>query len=192
MLRTLSAMLAGAVVLYVWTTVYWMTIGRQAVGVMAEETPVTAAIREHVPDPGAYFFPGLPPGEISAAQQRDFIERHRRGPVGMLIVHPAGEGETMEILTLATGFALTLLTSIFITLGVRAAAGSCGFAGRWTVAILMGLAAAVGTHGLQWNTFHFPGRYSAFLVADTVGAWILGGLVVAAILPRRRAKEPVA
>jgi hypothetical protein len=92
MRRFLSAILAGAVVLSIWNAAYWLTIGRGAVGVIADETAVTSAIREKVPNPGAYFFPGLPRGEVSAEQQRDFQERHRRGPIGMLIVHEPGGG----------------------------------------------------------------------------------------------------
>ena len=164
---------------------YWMTIGSRAVGVIPDETAVTAAIREDVPAPGAYFFPGLPPGEISAEEQRDFVERHRRGPIGMLIVHPAGGGETMEPLTLVMGFAIALTTSGLIALVLWMAADSRGFARRWTVAILIAMAAAVGTHGGQWNQFHLPERYAAHLVADVACSWVLAGLVIAAILPRR-------
>jgi hypothetical protein len=185
MLRIASAMLFGAVVLYAWSAAYWMTIGRQAVGVIPDETPVTSAIREHVPGHGAFFFPGLPPGEVTAAQLRDFEERHRRGPVGMLVVNQAGGGESLETMSLVRGFALALLTAALLTLLVRAAAPSAGFAGRWCVALIAGLAAAVGTHGLQWNQFHFPGRYSAYLVADVAGSWALAGLAIAALLPRR-------
>lgn len=186
MLRILSAILAGAIVLYASTALYWMTIGREAVGVLPDELPVTSAIREHVPDPGAYYFPGVPPGEVSDEEQGDFVERHRRGPIGMLIVHQPGGGETMEPMTLVTELAIACLTSVLVTLVVRLAAGSSGFLGRWSVALLMGLAAAVGVNGVQWNTFHFPDRYSGFLAAGTAGSWALAGLAIAAIVPRRR------
>jgi len=184
MIRLLSAMLAGALVLSGWAAAYWMTIGRRAVDVIPVEAPVTSAIRENVPGPGAYFFPGLPEGEISAAQQQDFLERHRRGPIGMLIVHEPGGGERFEPMTLVLGFAIPLLTASFITLVLLAPAASASFARRWGMAILMGLAAAVGTHGMQWNQFHLPGRYSALLVVDVAVSWALAGLVIAAILSR--------
>jgi hypothetical protein len=162
-----------------------MTIGRGAVDVIPDETAVTSAIRDRVPGPGAYFFPGLPRGEISDEQQRDFLERHRRGPIGMLIVHEPGGGDNMEASTLVLGFAIPLVTAVFITVVLRSVAVGATFFERWRVAILMGLAAAVGTHGLQWNQFHLPGSYSAFLVADVAISWALAGGVIAVILPRR-------
>ena len=180
MLRMLSAILAGAIVLSAWTTAYWMTIGRGAVGAIPDEAPVTSAIREHVPGPGAYFFPGLPQGEVTDAQQRDFLERHRRGPIGMLIVHEPGVGETMDPMTVVLGFAIPLVTAIFLTLVLRSVAAPR----RWGVAVLMALAAAVGTHGRQWNQFHLPAAYSAYLVADVAISWTLAGLAIAAILPK--------
>lgn len=189
MVRELFAALAGAIVLSAWTTAYWMTIGRGAVGVVPDETAVTSAIRERVPGPGAYFFPGLPPGEMSDEQQRDCFERHRRGPIGMLIVHEPGGGETMEARTLLLGFAIPLITAVLITLVLRSMAVGSTVLERWRVAILMGLAAALGTHGLQWNQFHLPGRYSVFLVADVAIAWTLAGGVIAAILRRRTSTE---
>lgn len=183
MLRLLSAILAGSIVLAIWNAAYWLTIGRLAVGVIPDETAVTSAIRERVPGPGAYFFPGLPRGEISDAQQRDFLERHRRGPIGMLIVHEPGGGETMEAKTVVLGFAIPLITAALITFVLRSVAAGSSRHRRWRVAILMGLAAAAGTHGLQWNQFHLPGSYSAFLVADVALSWALAGGVIAAILP---------
>lgn len=184
MLRLLSGILAGAIVLSIWNAAYWLTIGRMAVGVIPDEAAVTSAIRERVPGPGAYFFPGLPRGEISAAQQRDFLERHRRGPIGMLIVHEPGGGETLEVETLVLGFAIPLITAALIALVLRSVPAGSAWP-RWRVAILMGLAAAVGSHGLQWNQFHLPGSYSAFLVADVAISWALAGGVIAAILPTR-------
>ncbi len=186
MRRLLSAILAGSLVLSAWSAAYWMTIGRGAVGVIPDEAAVTTAIREQVPGPGAYFFPGLLQGEISDAQQRDFLERHRRGPIGMLIVHEPGGGETMEAMTLALGFAIALVTAAIIAFVLRSLGGSSTLLDRWRVAILMGLAAAVGTHGLQWNQFHLPGSYSAYLIADVAISWTLAGGVIAAILPRVR------
>lgn len=185
MLRLLSAILAGALALSASSAAYWMTIGRRAVDLIPDEAAVTSAIRERVPGPGAYFFPGLPRGEISDEQQRDFLERHRRGPIGMLIVHEPGGGDTMEAMTLVLGFAIALVTAAFITFVLRPVVGGSAFLERWRVAILMGLAAAVGTHGLHWNQFHLPGSYSAFLVADVAISWALAGGVIAAILPRR-------
>ena len=184
--RLLIAIVAGALVLSGWSAAFWMTVGSGAVGVLADEAPVTDAIREHVPGPGAYYFPGFPVGEISAEQQRDFAERHRRGPVGMLVVHEPGGGESPEPSALAQGLALALLTSALIALVLRAAAASSGFAGGAAVALLLALAASLGTHARTWNQFHLPGRYSAFLMADVAGGWLLAGLVIAAILPRRR------
>lgn len=183
--RLLSGILAGAIVLSIWNAAFWMTIGRLAVGVIPDEAAVTSAIRERVPGPGAYFFPGMPRGETSDAQQRDFLERHRRGPIGMLIVHEPGGGETMEAKTVVLGFAIPLITAALITLVLRSVAAGSTLLGRWRVAILMGLAAAVGTHGLQWNQFHLPGSYSAFLVADVATSWALAGGVIAAILPQQ-------
>ena len=187
MARLLSAILAGTIVLSAWTAAYWMTIGRGAVGVIKDETAVTSAIRDHVPGPGAYFFPGLPPGDISEEQLRDVLERHRRGPVGMLIVHEPGGGETMDPMTLVLGLLIPLVTAALMTLVLRALPATAGFMGRWRAAILMGLAAAIGTHGLQWNQFHLPARYSAYLVADVAISWALAGLAIAALLSVRRA-----
>ena len=135
-----------------------------------------------MPRPGAYFFPGLPPGEITDAQQRDFLERHRRGPIGMLIVHEPGGGETMEPMTIVLGFAIPLLTAALLALVLLSAVK------RGRVAILLALAAAVGTHGAHWHQFHLPASYSAFLVADVAVSWALAGLAIAAILPRREVR----
>lgn len=48
MIRFLSAILAGALVLSAWATAYWMTIGRGAAGVIRDE----ADCSDPFPPPG--------------------------------------------------------------------------------------------------------------------------------------------
>jgi hypothetical protein len=91
----------------------------------------------------------------------------------------------VEVKGLVLGFAIPLVTSALIAFVLRSVTGSAGR--RWRVAMVMGLAAAVGSHGLQWNQFHLPGSYSAFLVADVAIAWALAGGVIAAVLQRHGA-----
>src|SRR5262245_16918137 len=111
MLRTLAAALAGAIVLCVSNALYWGPIGLHAVGTIATGAPGLTASREDGLDAGANVFPGLPSVDVTEAELRDFEERHRRGPIGMLIVHPPGGGESFAPLTAAVGFAITLVTS---------------------------------------------------------------------------------
>src|ERR1700732_1221571 len=97
--RILLGSLVGSVVVFVVSSIWHLTPGLGEIGVKAlpAEDTVLAGLRASVHDPGFYYFPapdmsaGRSKEEVKAAQAA-YLERFRRGPSGILVYQPGGEG----------------------------------------------------------------------------------------------------
>jgi hypothetical protein len=180
-MRFLMAIVAGAVVLFAWGAGFWTTVGDRAVRPLAAEDEVMALVAREVPEDGAYFFPA-PSGKDQAATDA-WTARHRSGPLGMLIVSKAGR-DPMDPKTFIQGGLISVVVATLLLVLMRMASPSGRFANRFAVAVVAGVMAAIGTHGLQWNWFFFPTSYTMYLLIDIAGSWTIAGAVMAIVMGR--------
>lgn len=182
-MRFLLAILAGAVVLFTWGAAFWMTIGNNAVKPLATEDAVMAMVSEKVPADGAYFFPGPPNKDAPPAEVEAYTAKHKAGPIGMLLVHKDGR-EPMDPKTFIQGGLISLVVATLLMVLMRMASPNGRFTNRLAAAVVAGVVAAIGTHGLQWNWFYFPTTYTMYLLIDVAGSWTLAGAVMAIVMGR--------
>lgn len=187
--RILLAGLLGGLVVFLWGAFSHIVlpIGQAGIRVLPNEAPVLEAVRAGVPRSGLYFFPGLDrtPGmtaEQKAAAERDWSERYRRGPNGILVLQ-AGGGEPFSvrqlILELVTNILGAAIAAMLLTL---AATSLPSFGARVLFVTLLGVFASVAIDLSYWNWYGFPPEYTAAALLDQTVSWLLGGLVLARII----------
>jgi hypothetical protein len=189
-LRVVLAGVLSGVVLFVWLTIAHMATPLATVGIsqLPTEKPVLEAMRENIPNPGFYFFPGMGVGFDASRAERQaampaYLAKYSAGPVGILIYHPVGgpmmtPGQLIaELLNnILQGLALAMILALLASHTVRAGA-YVGFAA--------GICAATATNVSYWNWYGFPATYTAaaivteiigYILMGIAGGWLLGRL----------------
>ncbi|HET6204072.1 MAG TPA: hypothetical protein VFI25_14875 [Planctomycetota bacterium] len=189
MKKILIAGLLGGLVNFVWGAVWHMAlpVGKAGLSRIPDEGPVLGAVQAHVREPGLYSFPWMevPAGasaERKEAIEKEWAEKYRHGPSGLLILRRSGE-EPMRPAQLLTEFGSNVLCAIVAAaLLCRAAKGGTGFLGRAGFCALLGFFASVSIDASYWNWYGFPTSFTlASLVDQTVG-WGLAGLAIGAVV----------
>src|SRR5580704_10912732 len=114
----IAAGLAGAVLMYFWTTIAHVALplGETGVSSIPNEAPVLAAMHDSIADKsGFYFFPSV--DMKSKTAMADESAKMKANPSGILIYHPPGKGVEMMPATLALEFvkeAITALIAAFL------------------------------------------------------------------------------
>src|ERR1700688_2015536 len=137
--RILLGSLVGSIVVFVVSSAWHLAPGLGEIGVKAlpAEDAVLAGLRSSLHEPGLYFFPvpDMSAGrtkEQVKADQAAYLERYRRGPSGILVYRPGGEGtEGLNFGKLmAYQFLFGLAGSLVIAWILALTAGSTTF-GSW-------------------------------------------------------------
>jgi hypothetical protein len=188
MMRVVAGALLGAAVLFVWNAVSWMVIPWHHMEAIDREDAVVRALQGAGLGHGVYAIPGLPdqpaPGDDAAAFEA-WTERHRAGPLAMLVYDPEGH-EPMPLNVFFVGFGLSFAVAMTAAIALALAArGNLGYPGRVTLVTLMGLFAGLGSHLAYWNWMNWPLRYCLELGADSAAGALLMGLVMAGVVGRR-------
>lgn len=177
-LRLLVNAVVGGFLFFAWSALASLVLHLDQVGLerLAHEPQVQSALREHVAEAGLYAFPAR---ALGAESEGEHLQRVRREPSGLLLVHPAGREPESSlgflalyvadfILALVAGFLLWLAAPRVRTLPWRvvfvAALGGAG--GLYT---LLPLASEQG----------FPAAFLAGLLARDVLGFALVGLFLA-------------
>jgi hypothetical protein len=191
--KGILAAVAGGAVMFVWGAVSHMVLplGMAGIGELPAEDQVLAALREHVPDAGFYFFPGMGEGAGGSREEREaawkrFEEKHRRGPHGILVYAPGG-GEPMSTRQLATELASNVAACLVASVILAQLGAGASYGRRALVAALVGLAAVLGIEASYWNWYGFPTAYFLAAVVDQVAGFGLAGLAMAAMVKSRAA-----
>lgn len=183
--RVLLASIVAAVLMFAWGFVFWglCCMGTKLAAPLPAELDVLAALRNSQAPSGMYVYPLLadPSDEEALAEWKN---KHREGPLLQLAYRKEG-GPPMPPSVFAQGlghyFAVALLTSCLLALAAR---GLPHFGGRLVFVLLVSLVAAIWSNvgDVVW-WFHSP-RYCLGNMAYTMGAGLVMGLVVAAIVRR--------
>ena len=184
--RIVLAGVAAGVAMFAWGTISHVVLPLGEVGIkeMPNEEPVLAAMREHLREPGFYYYPGMR-GDRSAAGQETWAKKARQGPLGIVVHRPAGGGamEPGQLLTELGTNILAALVAAFLLSWVGGALA--GFGARVLFVTTLGLLPGLEVDLSYWNWYGFPTNYTLAAIADHLLGWTAAGLVLAAIL-----KEP--
>ncbi len=185
----LGGLLAGIVVFF-WGAFSHMVLplGKMGVHQITNEESVIGAVRDSVREPGFYFFPGRDMSkQASESEERVWMEKVKKGPVGVLIVQPSG-GEAMSPRQLGTELATNVVSALlaaFLLTSVRS-----GYWGRVLFVTLLGVFGFLTISVPYWNWYGFPADFTAAEAIDQSVGWLLAGLVLAGIIRCRKVAVP--
>jgi hypothetical protein len=189
--RRVLAAIAGGVVVFVWSALSHMALGLGTAGIstIPNEERVAQAIRGAITEPGLYFLPGFDTShKMTAAEEKAWTEKYRRGPSGILVLQPGGRDPMMpeqlvvELVAdiLAAGVAAFILGAI---------GGS--FLARAMAVGLLGVFEWLDINVSYWNWYKFPTVFTVASLVEQLIGWTLAGLVMALILrPRSGVTAP--
>ena len=200
MKRVLLAGLLGGLVIFVWGSLSHMVLGLGEIGVkgMPNEDAVLAALHTSVPEPGFYFFPSMGLSPNSPREQRmavmaEIEKKASTGPSGIVVFHP-NNGVTFSAPRLMTELALNVAQALLAAILLAWATGLGTYVSRVLFVATAGLLASLSTNVQYWNWYGFPSDYTAAYIANELVAFVVCGLVVAAIvkLPAMAARRAAA
>ena len=184
--KVILAGILGGIVFFFWGFVYHelLPFGEGGLKELPNEQAVLAGLKTNVPESGLYFFPGfgLGPNATSAQKRAAMDEVNRKastGPQGILIYYPIGHAMsgTMLLTEAATNIVQALLVALLVAL-----AGARSFSSRLGLAFVIGLVAAITTNVSYWNWYGFPTAFTISNMVFLVTAYLLVGIVAAAIV----------
>jgi hypothetical protein len=182
MKKILIAGILGGIVAFLWSSVAHMVLPTGTMGIQSlpNEEAVTTAMKQAIPEPGFYYFPGMDMSrQLTPEEEKAWAAKYAAGPVGILVYHPVG-GTPMsarmllvELLSdVLAGLVLAWVLSLAaLSIGKRAAAGA-----------LLGLFAWLSLSVSMWNWFGFPDAYLVSEGLDQVIGWLLAALVMGLLL----------
>ena len=184
--RAIGATFLGAVVVYVYLSLSWMALHLHDASIrhLPQEDAFVQMLSDAKLTPGAYTFPGMGEHHHDPAALESFVEKHERGPIGVVFVAPGSP--VMAPAVLANGFALDLIgAAILAWLMTLAARGGAGFFTRWSIALAGGVLVATQAHISYWNWMAFPLDHTVAMSLDMIVGWGLAGAVQAALVRPR-------
>jgi hypothetical protein len=186
-MRIFLAALAGAVAMFVWTSIAHVATPLGVIGF--SQIPNEAAVLQTMDSsigakPGLYFFPWVDPRDPNMMAKTDALEKaHGHG----LLVYQ-GPGQNID------GDMMPMLIKEFIKQFVQALIAAwivsmiaAGYATRVGVVALIGVSASVATNVSYWNWYGFSLDYTAAQVFIEIMSGLVAGLAIAAVLRPRTA-----
>jgi len=189
--RILLAGLLGGIAMFIWAFLAHMVLPLGSTGIreIPNETAVLGAMQASLGQTaGLYFFPGLGVGPNPTAAQRnaamkEYDPKLAANPSGLLLYHPPGaKGMTGGKLGLEF---LTEVVETLLAVFLLAQTRLQSYAGKVGFIVLVGIIAALATNIPYWNWYGFPGNYTAAYMTTQIVAYLVAGLVGAAVLKNR-------
>ena len=186
MKRVIVGSVVGAIVYFFWGAFSWMVLPwhNATMKSLPQEEQTMIELKSDVPESGAYYFPAMPHGNYTDEQLKvaedAFMERHKKGPIGMLFYCKEGM-DPMSSSSYVRALGFNFIAALIISLLLSKTSLNCY---RCRVAFVagMGLFGGVVSYLSLWNWMHFPLDYCAVMTADLLAGWLVAGLVIAAIV----------
>lgn len=180
--KILPATVLGSLVGFAWGFVSHVVLPwhHATMDGLSNEAEVAALLAEGADDHGIYSLPWADSDMAMEGPEADeWRERHERGPIAFLSVHPAGL-VPMAPSVLAAGLLLYAFGALLLAL-LLSATRPTTYARRVLFAAVAG-----GFAGLSelfyLNYWYFPTDYALVNFVDAIVTWTLVGLVVAAFV----------
>jgi hypothetical protein len=185
MKRIILGGILGGIAMFLWEGLAHMVLplGEAGVKGLPNEPPVLAALKDNVKETGFYIFPWMDttPGLSKDQAMQKTAEKAKAGPAGIMVVAPGGTEYNMGLLMgKQCGFdivAMLLAAALVSWAGVLK-----GFGGRAAFVTSLGLFPTLSVDLPLWNWYGFPGTYTAAQFVVHLAGYLVGGLVVAAIV----------
>ena len=188
--RLVFASVLAGIAVFIWGFVSHALspLGEAGLSSLPNETPIVEVMRTHIPDKGLYFFPGAPAaGTLSEDQQRQWMDRIKAGPNGLLLFDPAGH-EPLSVQQLITELVNDFLAALL--LGILLGYTRLSLWGCVAFGAAVGLMAWLAISVAYWNWYQFPASYILAEGFGQVVAWALAALVISFVMRRASASVP--
>jgi len=176
-MRIVLAGILGGIAMFVWSSVAHLAtpLASAGVSVLPDEQVTINAIAASLGErEGLFLFPT--PGTAAATGAKS-------GPAGFLVYHPHGP-YALNPQNLIVEF-VTEVTESLIAAFLLSMAAIAGYGTRVGFVALVGIVAAITTNVPYWNWYGFPARYTASYALIEVIAYVVAGLVIAWLVPKR-------
>ena len=191
MKRVLLSGLLGGVAMFAWGGLSYTVLPWHRMTMLSfrQESVVATALREQATQPGVYVVPGFPDAATmkSPAAESAWDAAMKRGPRALVVYRPEGadpKAPRMFLVGLLLEVAIASLAGGL--LGVAAPA----LPGYWRRVIFVscfGVLAALTGPLMEWNWMAYDTSYAVVNALDVIIAFVVVGLVVAALVRPKRA-----
>jgi len=114
-----------------------------------------------------------------------------KGPIGFLVISKEG-ADMDDPMMLVKGYLLDVVYAMVAAMLLCCACcgSNLGYGKRVLFVAGLGLFTGISTHLNVWHWMAFPLDYTIVMVADSVIAWLLGGMVMAAMIKPAATTSP--
>jgi hypothetical protein len=164
-----------------------LPLGEAGIRGLNNEPAVLASLKDNVKEPGFYIFPWMDesPGVNKEPAMQKTMEMAKAGPAGIMIVHPEGIDYSMGRL-LGTQCAFDIVVMVLAAALVSWAGVLKRYGARVAFVTSLGLFPTLSVDLPLWNWYRFPSTYTAAQFFEHLVGYLVGGLVVAAIVKPSR------
>lgn len=189
--RIILASLLSGIILFVWGMLSWMVlpIHDGTVRPLPDAQAVIDVLKKQNLEDGYYLYPAFPDGssgpgpEMEAAMQ-EFEKKHQAGPIFSVIYKSQGMPSMPPEMMIA-GLLINMLSSFIaatlLSMAVKNGAMFTYFQ-RFRFVALIGVFAAIVSFLNLKNWMYFPTDFTRAMMLDLLLTWIIGGLVIAALI----------
>ena len=181
---------AGAVVLFIWSSISWTLIPWHLMDKFPGEMGIRQTLKLTQAERGVYWIPGedlsidksaLTGAEVDAMKEAK-KQAEKEGPTALVVYDPKG-GSPKGFWTLVKGLILNFLVATTAAVLLMLAAPALpGLHGRVIFVVLLGVYTAIGTHLMNWNWMNYPLKFSLEMAGDTLVASVLLGVTLGVLV----------
>ena len=190
MKKTLLGGIAGGIILFVWSFLAWIVLPLHTPTM--HEIPngdaVISTLKPLLPMKGLYLLRHNPGMSADRAAQDAWTEKVKQGPNGLILYDPAGT-DPMMTSQMVVGLILDILSALVVAwLLTRSTALSASYLSRVMFCGMFAIFATLFDYLSMWNWMGYPADFTTGLIVDSLIAWLLAGLAIAAIVKSPAAK----
>jgi hypothetical protein len=176
----LIAGIVAGIAVFVWTSLAHTVLPLGSIGVsqIPHDETVIAALQASLGNtPGLYLFPSLDQGPGAMGE---YQKKLASTPSGLLVYHAPG-AQALSPRQLVVEF-LVEMVEILLAVYLLSRARVHGFGGRFGFIAVTGIAVGLWTNISYWNWYAYPASYTISYTFIQIAAFLLAGLIVAAML----------
>ncbi len=185
-MRVILAGIAGGIVVFIWGFVshVLLPIGEMGMKQPTNEDVVLEAAKAGLPESGVYYLPSIGPDKMQdEAAMKAWGEKSKTSPYTLIVYQTEGRDGTdmgpMLITEGITNVASALVAALIASFLAR------GTGGRILAITGLGFFAWLTVNVPYWNWYRFPMDFTEGQAIAHVVGWLLGGIAIALILPKR-------
>lgn len=182
MFKTVLAVAASAVVVFLWGFISWSTMPWHLPKDFADGQAVADVMKDQVTEPGIYAYPSQSRTEARTAQA--ITDEIKAGPFIWATVRPGPREDFNMGTNMLLQLVVVILASVTMVFLIQKSKHD-SFFDRLSMAVLAGLLLGIMSAFPQRIFLETPTSHTIAHFLDGLIPWTLAGIVIAAILPQR-------